>query len=457
MITAELVQQTEARFAERTAVREERAARLESGAVLEADSPERVRMRLQRIARMSIETEGIGPPVNGAAAGASLDALERIIGKNDLMSVRYLELAVRVARTVGRVQVRGPDGNLRGYGTGFLVSPRLMLTNNHVLDSAATAGASRVEFDFQEGIDGRLLTSVVVNFDPTAFFTTDKALDFALVALKGDLTKVTPFGWNGPSADEGKVIAGEYVTIIQHPSGERKQIAIRENRIIDVLESFLHYHTDTAPGSSGSPVFNDQWEVVALHHSGVPKKDAEGRILTTDGKVWTKSMGDNAIAWVANEGVRISRILKHLAGLSLSGTAATLRKQLLESEAGWRSPAGTGTREMIDGATGVESTSSGSIWTLPLQLSIDVSRPGGGVRISSPGATVAPGETHDGGASESTLAIPDAILNRMNGSHVTSPMATQFESTLPTAATVPAPTPAPTATTEETAESWLIS
>lgn len=451
MITPELVQQTEARFAERTAAREHRAARLESGAVLEADSPERVRKRLQRIARMSIETEGVGPPVNGAAAGAGFDALERILGKNDLMSVRYLELAVRIARTVGRVQVRGPDGTLRGYGTGFLVAPRLLLTNNHVLDSAATAAASRVEFDFQEGIDGRLLSSIVVNFDPAAFFTTDKALDFALVALKGDLTKVAPFGWNGLSAEEGKVIAGEYVSIIQHPSGERKQIAIRENRIIDVLDSFLHYHTDTAPGSSGSPVFNDQWEVVALHHSGVPKKDAEGRILTIDGKVWTKGMGDAVIAWVANEGVRISRILKHLATLSLSGTAATLRKQLLDSDAGWRSPTGTVTRESIDGATGVESSGSGSVWTLPLQLSIDVSRPGTGIRISSPGAPSAPTESHEGGATESTVAIPDAILHRMNGSNGASPMAAQFESTPPTA------TPAPVATAEETAESWLIS
>jgi len=278
-----------------------------------------------------------------------------------------------------------------------------------------------------------------VNFDPATFFATDKALDFTLVALKGDLAKVLPFGWNGLSAAEGKVIAGEYVSIIQHPSGERKQIAIRENRIVDVLESFLHYHTDTAPGSSGSPVFNDQWEIVALHHSGVPKKDAEGRILTKDGKVWTKSMGDHVVAWIANEGVRISRILKHIAGLSLSGTAATLRKHLLESEAGWRSPAGTGAREIIDGVTGIESVSSGSVWTLPLQLSIDVSRPEAGVRIAAASAA------HNGDATESAFAIPDAIATRMNGTHESSATDAPFEST------------APVATTEETAESWLLS
>jgi endonuclease G len=52
--------------------------------------------------------------------------------------------------------------------------------------------------------------------------------------------------------------------------------------------------------------------------------------------VWTSAMGENAIDWIANEGVRISRILKHLAGLSLSGTQATLRKQVLDAERGWR-------------------------------------------------------------------------------------------------------------------------
>ena len=65
------------------------------------------------------------------------------------------------------------------------------------------------------------------------------------------------------------MIKGEYVNIVQHPNGEPKQLALRENQLVDVLENFLHYQTDTAPGSSGSPVFSDEWEVVALHHSGV--------------------------------------------------------------------------------------------------------------------------------------------------------------------------------------------
>ena len=86
-----------------------------------------------------------------------------------------------------------------------------------------------------------------------------------------------------------------------------------ENQVTGMPEErFLHYQTDTAPGSSGSPVFNDQWEVVALHHSGVPRRNSEGKILTVDGRIWTGSMGEHRIDWVANEGIRVVAIITAL-------------------------------------------------------------------------------------------------------------------------------------------------
>ena len=73
----------------------------------------------------------------------------------------------------------------------------------------------------------------------------------------------------------GKALLGERVSIIQHPQGNTKQIAIRENEVIDIFSDFIHYSTDTQPGSSGSPVFNDQWQVVGLHHAGVIQRDEQ--------------------------------------------------------------------------------------------------------------------------------------------------------------------------------------
>jgi len=363
MITAELIQQTESRFAERQAIRQEHEAKIRSGALLEADTPDRVKQRVQHLTRRAIEIEGVGIPAPGQPAVPAAAVLERIIGKNDLMSISYLEIGLRVARTVGRVHIQNADGSLAGYGTGFMVSPRLLLTNNHVFENASIAGASRVEFNFQEGPDGKLLSSDFVNFDPTAFFVTDKALDFSIVALRSS----PKYGWNGLSAAEGKLIVGEYVTIIQHPEGKRKQIALRENQVVDMLDDFAHYRTDTAPGSSGSPVFNDQWEIVALHHSGVPKKDSQGRILARDGSVWDSSMGEDQIQWIANEGVRISKILKHVQGLSLTGGQVALRKQMLDGQKGWTAPRAG---ELI--SEGIEADREARSWTLPLQLTIDV-------------------------------------------------------------------------------------
>jgi endonuclease G, mitochondrial len=87
------------------------------------------------------------------------------------------------------------------------------------------------------------------------------------------------------------------VNIVGHPDARPKEIALRDNGLLNQLENFLHYKTDTEPGNSGSPVFNDQWEVVALHHAGVPGVGSE--------------------EWVANEGARVSKLLAWLHGAPL--------------------------------------------------------------------------------------------------------------------------------------------
>ena len=115
----------------------------------------------------------------------------------------------------------------------------------------------------------------------------------------------------------GKAFVGEFLTIVQHPNGERKQVCVRENRLLKYDESgpYVWYQTDTVGGSSGSPVFNNSWEVVALHHSGVPRtgvRNGKSVLLTEDNQVWTKDMGNDKLHWIANEGIRVSQILKFL-------------------------------------------------------------------------------------------------------------------------------------------------
>ncbi|GAA0403975.1 endonuclease [Acrocarpospora corrugata] len=289
----------------------------EPGGMARADEPIRVATRIDRLSRHYRDVRPVSPRAIAAgdpAAIASAEAvLERIIQTDDLLAVGYLEGGVAAARAVGRIVIRDQRGRVAGFGTGSLVSPELLLTNHHVLGDAGIAATSGVEFDFQDGVDGRPLPLREFGLDPGRFFFADRELDFALVAVKAGPGELARFGFNPLVEAEGKAIVGDFVTIIQHPRGEKKQIALRENRIVDVLDLFLHYRTDTEPGSSGSPVFNDQWEVVALHHAGVPAPDQAGGVI--------------------NEGVRVSRLLAMLRARPFPPAQQALIERLFTGQA----------------------------------------------------------------------------------------------------------------------------
>jgi endonuclease G len=330
--------QTEQRYRERREPRHAVVRKLkdERRSPLEVDSPERVHARLRRL---GIESRGLvdAPTREIPCASEPVQQVyERVMGRSDLTSVCFLERGLKVARTVGRIHIGDSRGRVVGYGTGFLVSPRLMLTNNHVLGGKAEAATSRIEFNYQSGLDGAALPSVVFALEPGEFFLTDEKLDFTLVAVRvvslNDMP-LSEFGFNRLDETQGKVLLGEYVNIIQHPNGEPKQLALRENQVVDLLDNYLHYMTDTAPGSSGSPVFNDQWEVVALHHMGVPKRNEQGALLTTEGTVWEPGSDPALLAFKANEGTRVSTLLRHVRAQTLSTEARKLRAELLEPKA----------------------------------------------------------------------------------------------------------------------------
>lgn len=317
---------TEARYSERTPERtvtgrKIEAARASGGSILSVDDPQRVALRTQRVLAQPIVREALG----ATTAGETLEALgvvegdhllERILGGNNLLGISFLELGTTVSHSVGRIQVND-QFRTREFGTGFMVSPRLILTNNHVLPDAESARFSQVEFNFQNGIDGRALPSHLFELQPGVLFLTDAELDFTIVAVSPESRDNPPvplarFGFNRASREQGKVVLGESINIIQHPSGHPKQIALQQNELIDRLDHFLHYHSDTSPGSSGAPLYNNQWEIVGLHHSGVPDRDPAGNILAVDGTLWTEDLGESKIKWLANEGARISSILTRI-------------------------------------------------------------------------------------------------------------------------------------------------
>ena len=335
---------TARRFQDRQETRAATVGKIEAahtlgGHLLEVDSPDRVRLRSAHLWQQPVVRAAAGVDATEPAAvrGEIEDSqvLERIIGDSNLLGIVFLELGMAASHSVGRIHIR-VGTRAAGFGTGFMASPRLLLTNNHVLADADTARSTRLEFNYQDGIDGLPLQSHFFALDPDAFFLTSPNLDCTVVAVapqslaRDGLPPVglEAFGFHRTSAVQGKILLGESINIIQHPEGAPKQISLQQNELVDRLDTFLHYHTDTAPGSSGSPLYNNQWEVVGIHHSGVQAKNEAGQILAQDGSVWTPEQGRAAIQWIANEGIRMSSI--HTWLRTAATTLAPAAQQLLE-------------------------------------------------------------------------------------------------------------------------------
>lgn len=294
-LAAKQRQQALQRYIERTAERENIALELRSKSPLEVDTPERASFRKTLI-----------NPRDGMA-------VERIIGNNDIFPISYLEAGMKAGKAVCRIEVRDRIGRVLGHGTGFLVSPCLLITNNHVLENEDAALFSLAQFNYELDLDLRERQAVNFRFDPGRFFMTDTKLDFTLVALEvksSDGSPLSEFGFLPLLRPTGKALVGEYVSIIQHPGGAPKAITIRENKITDVVDDYIQYSADTMEGSSGSPVFNDEWIVVALHHAGVPDPKGSGQ-------------------YIANEGIRISSIVDFVR--SRQPGLADERKKILDA------------------------------------------------------------------------------------------------------------------------------
>ena len=210
---------------------------------------------------------------------------EKVIGLNNLLSIAWLSQGLTLAAAVARIVL--PEG----AGTGFLIAPDLLLTNNHVLPDAETAQKGTVEFNYQANWAGSLEPVKRYTADPDHFHTSVE-LDYSIVRVKespGDL-----YGYIDLAA-RANASVNDFVSIIQHPMGGLKQVCLTDNKVAAVFSDLVQYSTDTEPGSSGSPVFNQNWQIVALHHRG-------GNIEGPDG---TK--------YFSNEGIAIGSVFRDAA------------------------------------------------------------------------------------------------------------------------------------------------
>src|SRR5215510_4166921 len=122
-----------------------------------------------------------GMAFDEARREASKTGPESIWGKTiDFVGVAFFERGRRAARSVCRITQSGQP-----IGTGFLISQRVLITNNHVIGSPSDARDMTAEFDYELDINNQPLPVTRFSLAPDQLFLTDDRdnLDYTVLAV----------------------------------------------------------------------------------------------------------------------------------------------------------------------------------------------------------------------------------------------------------------------------------
>ena len=236
--------------------------------------------------------------------------LELVFGTEAYKHIEWLVMALDRCKAIGLITKR--DGT--GIGTGFVINGKSLsskldddwyfLTNSHVItnndDVVQRFPSERKPLKPDQA---HITFQILFEDEPRSFRVAELLwtsppddLDATLLKLDKPFyagkVESYPIRAELPNLDENPRIytAG-------HPGGRRLTISIYDNHLIDGNERLFQYRTPTDPGSSGSPVFNGQWELVGLHHAGSWEK---------------QSLSDPTKEHEANEGIRIKAIIESI-------------------------------------------------------------------------------------------------------------------------------------------------
>ncbi|WP_236571612.1 trypsin-like peptidase domain-containing protein [Rhodovarius lipocyclicus] len=192
----------------------------------------------------------------------------------EYLDVGLLRKAVERARSVCRIELPA----LRSSGTGVLVGDDLILTNYHVLAPGgsspdANAAGAIVRFGVFSDADAQPGEGQVLRLHANAVVarsSTDK-LDFVLLRTTKPAVELVDIMRLDIGGDEPQ-FRGD-LHILQHPQGGTMKLALSVNSVVSINQanSRVQYATRTSGGSSGSPCFNADWQLVALHHAEIAR------------------------------------------------------------------------------------------------------------------------------------------------------------------------------------------
>jgi hypothetical protein len=238
----------------------------------------------------------LGDANQNKVAPAERVELEKIVRNSGFLDFpTWTERMSQIGQATCRIEVRLGDGSIK-YGTGFLLADDLVITNYHVVEDHIVDQKDPKDivcrFDYAmdvKGIDEGVEVSLVPGsawlvasspYDEADILGSGTAapdhLDFALLRLSRAVGREVI---GGKDLHRGRIRlkkpapepnANDPVFIVQHPLAKPMVLAIGKVLGLHSNGVRLRYDADTEGGSSGSGVFNERLELVALHHAGDP-------------------------------------------------------------------------------------------------------------------------------------------------------------------------------------------
>lgn len=231
------------------------------------------------------------------------DTLEVLtMGFSTLLPVSFLDLGVIKSKAVAKIEIE-TSTNKYNVGTGFICKFEgfddiFFITNYHVINDKKWIKKTRIIFNYELDINGDSKKSNSFTIDENGPWYASPVAENDVCIFKLNASEEDLKYYQYLLLKKTEVYKNDFVNIIQHPGGDMKQISIYHNIVTDTNENRVQYLTDTLKGSSGSPVFNSKWDVVAIHHSGGMRQQREPEL-----PLGIKSR---------NEGIHINKIIDFL-------------------------------------------------------------------------------------------------------------------------------------------------
>jgi tetratricopeptide (TPR) repeat protein len=222
--------------------------------------------------------------------------LEATLGSELRSSFSWWSLGLRRARGVARITRGGQH-----VGTGFLVpgealSPnwkgdQILCTNNHLLSRTpglpGTIGPEEASIIF-ESLRDSSPDPPIYKVARVLFESAAAILDVTFCRLDRRVDGVDPFEVAKAPPEKSR---NQRIYVIGYRRGEDLSVSFQDNALLDLNEKRIHYRSSTEPGTGGSPLFNDQWELIGIHHARgtqIPRLDKPEEVYeASEGIPWT--------------------------------------------------------------------------------------------------------------------------------------------------------------------------